>query len=173
MRARVIALLAIPLLALGGVTGATSTASAAPNDVIADYFVDGQLNGTYSVEDLRGALAFAQKRVGTGGQYSAFADIVSEAITRDLAGTSGGAAVAAEEQLQAQTPATRTQVAPPPAPGVPTATTATATDEGLPTPPPTDPADTLPMVVPVMGFVALGLVAIGSFSAFWRRRRRR
>lgn len=158
------------MLAIAG-AGAISPAGAAPNDVIADYFVDGQLNGTYSVEDLRGALAFAQKRVGTGAQYSAFADIVSEAITRDLAGTSGGAAVAAEEQLKVQTPRTRTQVAPPPAPVAPTATT--ATDEGLPTPPPSDPADTLPMVVPVMGFVALGLVAIGSFSAFWRRRRRR
>ena len=96
VRARLIALLAAPVLALGGAAGVITTAAAAPNDVIADYFVDGQLNGTYSVEDLRGALAFAQKRVGTGGQYSAFADIVSEAITRDLAGTSGGAAVAAE-----------------------------------------------------------------------------
>lgn len=170
VRTRFIALLAVPMLAIAG-AGAISTAAAAPNDVIADYFVDGQLNGTYSVEDLRGALAFAQKRVGTGAQYSAFADIVSEAITRDLAGTSGGAAVAAEEQLKVQTPRTRTQVAPPPAPVAPTATT--VTDEGLPTPPPSDPADTLPMVVPVMGFVALGLVAIGSFSAFWRRRRRR
>lgn len=172
MHPRVTALLAVPLLALTATTGAISPAAAAPNDVIADYFVDGQLNGTYTVDDLRGALAFAQERVGTGSQYSAFADIVSEAITQDLAGTSAGADVAAEEQLKSQTPATRTQVAPPPDPAAPPPTT-TAADEGLPTPPPTDPADTLPMVVPVMGFVALGLVAIGSFSAFWRRRRRR
>ena len=89
MRLRLIALaVAIPL-ALGG------TAASAPNDVIADYFLDGQLNGTYSVDDLRASLAFAQDRVGTGGQYSAFADIVSQAITRDLAGTSV-AAVAPE-----------------------------------------------------------------------------
>jgi hypothetical protein len=170
VRARLTALLAVPVLALA-VAGGGSVASAAPNDVIADYFVDGQLNGTYTVDDLRGALAFARERVGTGAQYSAFADIVSEAITRDLAGTSGGAGEAAEEQLKGQTPGTRTQVAPPPDPAAPP--TATVADEGLPTPPPTDPADTLPMVVPVMGFVALGLVAIGSFSAFWRRRRRR
>ena len=164
VRARLVALLTIPLLALAGAAG---TAGASPNDVIADYFVDGQLNDSYSVEDLRGALAFAQKRVGTGAQYTAFADVVSEAITRDLAGTSA----AAEEQLKAQGPRVRTQVAPPPAPDAPTTTT--ATQDGLPTPPPSDPTDSLPMAVPVMGFVALGLVAVGSFSAFWRRRRHR
>ena len=159
MRLRLIALaVAIPL-ALGG------TAASAPNDVIADYFLDGQLNGTYSVDDLRAALAFAQDRVGTGGQYSAFADIVSQAITRDLAGTSA----AAQDQLNAQKPAAGPgrQTSPPPDP-----TATVAADNGLPTPPPSDPSDQLPAVVPVMGFVALGLVAIGSFSAVWRRRRR-
>ena len=159
MRLRLIALaVAIPL-ALGG------TAASAPNDVIADYFLDGQLNGTYSVDDLRAALAFAQDRVGTGGQYSAFADIVSQAITRDLAGTSA----AAQDQLKAQKPAAGPgrQTSPPPDP-----TATVAADDGLPTPPPSDPSDQLPAVVPVMGFVALGLVAIGSFSAVWRRRRR-
>ena len=159
MRLRLIALaVAIPL-ALGG------TAASAPNDVIADYFLDGQLNGTYSVDDLRAALAFAQDRVGTGGQYSAFADIVSQAITRDLAGTSA----AAQDQLNAQKPAAGPgkQASPPPDP-----TATVAADDGLPTPPPSDPSNQLPVVVPVMGFVALGLVAIGSFSAVWRRRRR-
>ncbi len=159
MRLRLIALaVAIPL-ALGG------TAASAPNDVIADYFLDGQLDGTYSVDDLRAALAFAQDRVGTGGQYSAFADIVSQAITRDLAGTS----VAAQEQLKAQRPvgSPGRQTSPPPDP-----TATVAADDGLPTPPPSDPGDQLPAVVPIMGFVALGLVAIGSFSAVWRRRRR-
>ena len=159
MRLRLIALaVAIPL-ALGG------TAASAPNDVIADYFLDGQLNGTYSVDDLRAALAFAQDRVGTGGQYSAFADIVSQAITRDLAGTSA----AAQDQLNAQKPVASPgkQASPPPDP-----TATVAADDGLPTPPPSDPSDQLPVVVPVMGFVAVGLVAIGSFSAVWRRRRR-
>ena len=164
MRVRLTALLALALLALGA-TGLTASASAAPNDVIADYFLDGQLNGTYSVDDLRAALAFAQDRVGTGGQYSAFADIVSQAITRDLAGTSA----AAQDQLKAQQPADSPgrQISPPPDP-----TATVAADDGLPTPPPSDPSDQLPAVVPVMGFVALGLVAIGSFSAVWRRRRR-
>lgn len=142
MRTRLIALAGALALASG-----SGLATAAPSDVIADYFVDGQLNGTYSVEDLRGALAFAQDRVGGEAQYSAFADIVSEAITRDLAGTSGAAA----EQLKEQDP----------------------TPEPAVTPPPSDPSDQLPAAVPIMAFVALGLVAIGSFSAIWRRRRRR
>jgi len=162
VRTRAIALLAVPLLALGGISGVTS-AQAAPNDVIADYFVDGQLDAVYSVDDLRAALAFAQERVGSGAQYSAFADIVSQAITQDLAGTSG----AAEEQLKAQQPRTRTQTTPAPDP-----TATVQQDDGLPTPPPSDPSDELPLAVPIMGFVALGLVAFGSISAIWRRRRR-
>jgi len=162
VRTRAIALLAVPLLALGGIGGVTS-AQAAPNDVIADYFVDGQLDAVYSVDDLRAALAFAQERVGSGAQYSAFADIVSQAITQDLAGTSG----AAEEQLKAQQPRTRTQTTPAPDP-----TATVQQDDGIPTPPPSDPSDELPLAVPIMGFVALGLVAFGSISAIWRRRRR-
>ena len=162
MRTRAIALLAVPLLALGGIGGVTS-ANAAPNDVIADYYVDGQLDAVYSVDDLRAALAFAQDRVGSGAQYSAFADIVSQAITQGLAGTSG----AAEEQLKAQQPRTRTQTTPAPDP-----TATVQQDDGLPTPPPSDPTDELPAAVPIMGFVALGLVAFGSISAIWRRRRR-
>ena len=168
MRTRVIALLAVPLLCLGGIggvdgIGGLTRAQAAPNDVIADYFVDGQLDATYSVDDLRAALAFAQQRVGSGAQYSAFADIVSQAITQDLAGTSG----AAEEQLKAQQPRTRTQTTPAPDP-----TATVQQDDGIPTPPPSDPSDELPLAVPIMGFVALGLVAFGSISAIWRRRRR-
>ena len=166
MRTRPTALIAAAVLALGG-AGALPMATAAPNDVIADYFVDGQLNGTYSVEDLRGALAFAQRQSGSGAQYSAFADIIGEALTRNLAGTSGAAA----EQLKVQTAPTRTKASPPPDP---TATTAPAAqDPAIPAPPPSDPSDSLPAAVPVMGFVALGLVARGSFSASWRRRRRR
>lgn len=166
MRARLTALLVLALLALG-TAGLAGTATAAPNDVIADYFVDGQLNGTYSVEDLRGALAFAQRQSGSGAQYSAFADIIGEALTRNLAGTSGAAA----EQLRVQTAPTRTKATPPPDPMATTAPP--AQDPAIPAPPPSDPSDSLPAAVPVMGFVALGLVAIGSFSAIWRRRRRR
>ncbi len=163
MRTRLIALAGALALASG-----SGLATAAPSDVIADYFVDGQLNGTYSVEDLRGALAFAQDRVGGGAQYSAFADIVSEAITRDLAGTSGAAA----EQLKEQDPTPEPAVTPPPDPTA-TAAAPPPADQDIPTPPPSDPSDQLPAAVPIMAFVALGLVAIGSFSAIWRRRRRR
>ncbi len=158
---RLTALAGALLLATGAGAGV-----AAPNDVIADYFVDGQLNGVYSVEDLREALAFAQARVGGGAQYSAFADIVSEAITQDLAGTSGAAA----EQLKEQDPTATPRPTPPPDP---TATAAAPPPSDIPTPPPSDPSDQLPAAVPIMGFVALGLVAIGSFAAVWRRRRRR
>lgn len=165
VRMRPTALLALAVLALG-TTGLAGTAAAAPTDVIADYFVDGQLNGTYPVDDLRGALEYAQQRVGGDAQYSAFADIISEAITRDLAGTSDSAA----EQLRGQDARARPAPAAPPDP---TATTEGAAGDGLPTPPPSDPADRLPAAVPVMGFVALGLVAVGSASAIWRRRRRR
>ena len=58
----------------------------APRDVVRDYFADGQINGAYSVHDLRGALVFAEKRTGSGPQYSAFANAVSQAITDDLVG---------------------------------------------------------------------------------------
>jgi len=160
VRARIATLVTAALLVTGT---AVTPAQAAPNDVIADYFVDGHLNGSYSVVDLRAALAVAQERMGSGAWYSAFAGIVSQAITRGLAGTGG----AAEEQLRAQQPRTRTQTTPAPDP-----TAIVVQDDGLPTPPPSDPTDDLPMAVPIMGFVALGLVAIGSFSALWRRRRR-
>ena len=147
-----------------GIGLGTASSLSAPNDVIADYFVDGQINRVHSVDDLRAALAFAQERVGSGPQYTAFADIVGEAITRQLAGTSG----AAEEQLGAQVPVEKVRTTPLPDP------TATApVDDGLPTPPPTEPGESLPMAVPVMGFIALGLVGVGSAAAVVRRRRRR
>jgi hypothetical protein len=159
VRARLLALVVVASLGSAGIT------HAAPNDVIADYFVDGQLNGRYSVEDLRGALAFAKERTGADGQYSAFAEIVGEALTARLAGVDESA----RDQLNAQTPGTpkTPPAAPPPADAV-----VTTGNEGLPTPPATDPDGELPVAVPIMGFVALGLVAAGTGSAVWRRRRR-
>lgn len=153
-------------MALALLVPVAGPAAAAPTDVVADYFVDGKLDGVYSVEDLRGALAFAQDRAGNGPQYSAFADIVGQAITRDLAGTAG----AAQDQLTTQVPAGRTQTTPAPDPSAATATV--VSDDGLPAPPAADPTDDLPTVVPIMGFAALGLVAVGLGSAIWRRRRR-
>ena len=159
MRARLLALVVVASLGSAGII------HAAPNDVIADYFVDGQLNGSYSVEDLRGALASAKERTGEDGQYSAFAEIVGEAPTARLAGVDDSA----KDQLDAQRPGTPTQApaAPPPVDAV-----VTTANDGLPTPPATDPDDQLPVAVPIMGFVALGLVAAGTGSAVWRRRRR-
>ena len=145
------------------------SAMAAPSEVVADYFIDGLLDAAYSVEDLRAALLFAQEKVGTGPQYSAFADIVTEEITREIAGTSAGA----EEQLKAQQPGGQTTSVPAPGPPVTVPTPAPAPAAGdLPTPPPTDPADDMPPAVPIMGVVALGLVAVGAASAVIRRRRR-
>lgn len=147
----------------------SGSAMAAPSEVVADYFIDGRLDAAYSVEDLRAALLFAQEKVGTGPQYSAFADIVTEEITREIAGTSAGA----EEQLKAQQPGGQTTSVPAPGPPVtvPAPAPAPAAD-GLPTPPPTGPTDDMPPAVPIMGVVALGLVAVGSASAVIRRRRR-
>ena len=146
-------------LALPG-TGASTA-----NDVIADYFGDGQLDSVHSVEDLRAALMIAQERTGDGPQYSAFADVVSEAITQDIAGTSS----AARDQLSAQRPKAAGDVSagPDPTAGPPEA----ASD--LPTPPTPDPNEALPVAVPIMGVVALGLVATGSVAGLLRRRRRR
>ena len=147
----------------------SGSAMAAPSEVVADYFIDGRLDAAYSVEDLRAALLFAQEKVGTGPQYSAFADIVTEEITREIAGTSAGA----EDQLKAQQPGGQTTSVPAPGPPVTVPTPAPAPAAGdLPTPPPTDPADDMPPAVPIMGVVALGLVAVGSASAVIRRRRR-
>ena len=136
-------------------------ASATPNDVFADYFVDTYLNGRYTVEDLRTALTAAEKQVGKGVRYRAFADSVSEAITGRLAGTID----TAEDQLGVQSPHS-TEATPSPHP-----TTTVTDNDGLPAPPVPNPSDELPTAVPIMGVVALGLVAIGLLSAMIRRRR--
>jgi hypothetical protein len=107
-----------------------------PRDVIADYFKDGAITYTYSIDDLRGALAFARRQASTAPQYSAFADAVNQAITDGLVG-SGDAA-----QRQLTIPRSRTEVAPPPEP------TPAPVPSNLPTPPQGAPADSIPWVVP-------------------------
>jgi len=84
-----------------------------PRDVVHHYFADGQINGAHSVQDLRGALVFTEKRTGSGPHYSAFADAVSQAITDDLVGSGA----AAEQQLEAQRK--HTELSPAPVPVVP------------------------------------------------------
>ena len=84
---RVIACLTTTLLSLVAVVAVAAPGYGAQRDVVRDYFADGQINGAHSVQDLRGALAFAEKRTGSGPQYSAFANAVSQAITDDLVGS--------------------------------------------------------------------------------------
>ena len=141
--------------------GVCGTALSSPTTVIQDYFADGQINGAYSVGDLRGALIFAEKRTGSGPQYSAFADAVSQAITDDLVGSGA----AAEQQLKAQRK--NTELSPAPAPVVPP-----PSNGGLPAPPSGAPGDSLPLVVPIMALSALVLILAGIGSSIWRRLRR-
>ena len=143
----------------------TSVAVATPalgsaRDVIADYFKDGTITYSYSIDDLRGALVFARRHSSTAPQYSAFADAVNQAITDGLVG-SGDAA-----QQQLTIPRARTEVAPPPAPAPAPA------PSNLPTPPEGAPADSIPWVVPTMAIIAGILVLAGIGSSVWRRVRR-
>ena len=78
--------------------------------MIADYYKDGAIDNVYSIDDLRGALLFAERHASTAPQYSAFADAVNQAITDNLVG-SGEAA-----QQLLTTPRSRTELAPPPEP---------------------------------------------------------
>lgn len=142
------------LFAVGG------PAVASPRAVIADYFQDGTINQAYSVQDLRGALAFARRHQGSAPQYAAFADAVNQAITDDLVG-SGEAA-----QQQLTTPRSRTDLAPPPQPAP------APIPSNLPAPPQGSPADSIPWVVPTMAIIAAILVLAGIGSSVWRRVRR-
>ena len=140
----------------------TTTALGSPRDVIADYFKDGTITYSYSIDDLRGALIFARRHASTAPQYSAFADAVNQAITDGLVG-SGDAA-----QQQLTIPRSRTEIAPPPEP-VPAPA---PVPSNLPTPPEGAPADSIPWVVPVMAIIAGILVLAGIGSSVWRRVRR-
>ena len=151
---RVIHLIVLCGVLLPGITPAV----ASPRDVVADYFKDGTINFAYSVQDLRGALAFARRHQRNAPQYAAFADAVNQAITDDLVG-SGEAA-----QQQLTTPRSRTEVAPAPEPA--------PIPSNLPAPPQGSPAESIPWVVPTMGIIAAILVLAGIGSSVWRRVRR-
>ncbi len=135
-------------------------ANAAARDVVADYFKDGQVDHAYSIDDLRGALVFARRHASTAPQYSAFADAVNQAITESLVG-SGDAA-----QQQLTTPRARTEISPPPTP------LPAPAPSNLPAPPQGAPADSTPLVVPVMAIGAAILILAGIGSSVWRRMRR-
>lgn len=155
MRRRIVLLCLLCLPTLG------TSAWASPTDVIADYSADGVIDADYSVNDLRGALGVVQEQTGAGAEYAVFADLVSQALTQNLAGTSGSD----REDVTTKTPHARTTTV-----SAPTPVTATPVGEGLPTPPAANPGEGLPMVVPIMGVIALGLVVAGTASAVWRRR---
>jgi len=145
-----------------------ATASAAPRDVVADYFKDGRIDHSYSVTDLRGALVFARRHQSSGAQYAAFADAINQAITDNLV----GAGEAAQQQLV--TPRRRIEISPPPEP-----TTAPAPapapapiPSNLPAPPQGSPAESIPWVVPTMAIAAALLLLGGIGSSIWRRMRR-
>ena len=148
------------ITALGLLILPTAAAFATPRDVVADYFRDGAIDNVYSIDDLRGALVFAQRHASTAPQYSAFADAVNQAITDNLVG-SGEAA-----QQQLTTPRNRTEVTPPPEP-VPA-----PIPSNLPAPPQGSPADSIPWVVPTMAIIAAILILAGIGSSIWRRVRR-
>ena len=148
------------ITALGLLILPTAAAFATPRDVVADYFRDGTINSAYSVQDLRGALAFAQRHVKRAPQYSAFADAVNQAITDELVGTGEAA------QQQLTTPRNRTEVAPEPIPAI------TPAPSNLPAPPQGGPADSIPWVVPTMAIIAAILILAGIGSSIWRRVRR-
>lgn len=154
--------LLIPFVLLGALAISLAPALGSPRDVVADYFKDGTIDNAYSVQDLRGALAFAERHAQRAPQYSAFADAVNQAITDDLVG-SGDAA-----QQQLTTPRARTEISPAPAP----APTPAPAPSNLPTPPQGGPADSIPWVVPTMGIIAGLLVIAGIGSSIWRRIRR-
>ncbi len=138
-----------------------SLAVASPRAVVADYFRDGVIDHAYSIDDLRGALVFAEQRQGAGAQYTAFADAVNQAITANLVGSAGAA------QAQLTSPRTRTAVVPSPQPpeSVPAG-------GGLPTPPSGAPTTETPLAVPIMAIAAGMLVIAGIGASVWRRLRR-
>ena len=65
----------------------TTVAAGSAREVVADYFKDGRIDSGYSIQDLRGALAFARRDTATAPSYSAFADAVNQAITNNLVGS--------------------------------------------------------------------------------------
>ena len=152
--------LLIPLALLGALAIGIAPGLGSPRAVVADYLKDGAIDSVYSIDDLRGALVFAERHASTAPQYSAFADAVNQAITDNLVG-SGEAA-----QQQLTTPRNRTEVTPPPEPAP------APIPSNLPAPPQGSPADSIPWVVPTMAIIAAILILAGIGSSIWRRVRR-
>ena len=148
------------LLALGALLLGAQVATATPQDVIADYYVDGQIDpGRYSTAELKGALAIVGDQ---GGSYDAFKDLVNGELTARLVGGHDGSGPSAPID-KGQTP---TQT-----------TTTSGPNELPPGPVPTPPASVTDDGVP-LGFIVLSvaaglLVIAGGGMALARRMRRR
>ncbi len=108
---------------------------------------------------MRGALVRERRDTNTARQYSVFADAVNQATTDALVGSGD----AAKQQLT--TPRSHTEVSPPPQPVPATA------PSNLPTPPQGGPAESIPLVIPVMAILAAVLILAGVGSSVWRRMR--
>lgn len=157
------------LVAVLGTLGlGLGVAVAGPRDVVADYYVDGVLDGSYTLAELRGARDLPDVQ---GGSYDAFRDILSAEITRLVAGGSD------------RTPGSSNRSAPPDKGSAPRETPdgGNAPDEGTPPPigtPATPPAavaqdDDLPAAFIALAAVAGLLVLVGGGTAVARRLRRR
>jgi len=68
-----------------------------PQQVVEDYNLDGRIDGSYSVHDLRGALVLP----ASGSQYGSFADAVQAKLTEELAGSAPQESTAAVPQYGA------------------------------------------------------------------------
>jgi hypothetical protein len=73
------------LLAVLAALAGNTAALAGPRDVVADYWVDGELDGHYTIAELRGALKEPAVTRG-GGAYDALVDLVNAEITSRLVG---------------------------------------------------------------------------------------
>jgi hypothetical protein len=149
-------------------------AVAGPRDVVADYWTDGVLNGSYSLSELRGSLDLPDVQ---GGSYDAFRDIVSSEIARLVAGGSDETPGSSDRSAPLDKGATPSDSgtggvnAPNETPG------ATPPDAPL-GPAPTPPAsvaqdEDLPVAFIALASLAGLLVLVGGGTAVMRRLRRR
>jgi hypothetical protein len=70
-------------LALALLAAAAAPALGSAQQVLEDYNLDGRIDASYSVHDLRGALVLP----ATSSQYGSFADAVQARLTEELAGS--------------------------------------------------------------------------------------
>lgn len=161
------------LAVLGTLAVGMSAAVAGPREVVADWWADGDLDRSYTLSELRGALNVPDVQ---GGNYDAFRDLVNAEITARVVGGKDS------------TPGSSSRSAPPekgPAPQEqPGGLNGQAENPGTTPPeaplgdPPTPPAtvgqdEDLPTAFIALAAVAGLLVVVGGGTALARRLRRR